>query len=186
MGTLADRLGSDLKEAMRAGDAVRRDEIRGLLAALTAERQARLTRELARRGLILHGEHEQLSAEQQAQVDQLRASFDLSGEDELAVLQQRVKQHRQSIASFEQGRRSDLVTAELAQLSALEPYLPRQLSDAELDEAIRQAIVQAGAQGPREQGKVMAVISQRYRGQVDMQQVASRVQAHLVGAGATG
>ena len=54
MPSLIERLNADLKEAMRGGDAVRRDEIRGLIAMLKTEQQSKLTRMLAREGLILH------------------------------------------------------------------------------------------------------------------------------------
>ena len=56
MPPLAERLNADLKQAMRAGDTVRRDEIRGVLAMLNAEQQTKLTGALSRAGLILHGD----------------------------------------------------------------------------------------------------------------------------------
>ena len=66
--SLTDTLSADLRDAMRAGDQVRRDEIRGLLAALQAERQAKLTRALSKQGLIVHGDDATLKPEQQAAV----------------------------------------------------------------------------------------------------------------------
>ena len=57
MAALQDRLTSDLKDAIRAGDATRRDEIRGLIAMLKSEQQTKLTRQLSKRGLILQGEN---------------------------------------------------------------------------------------------------------------------------------
>lgn len=183
MGALADRLSVDLKDAMRAGDAVRRDEIRGVMSALKAERQTKLTRELEKRGLLLKNESEQLTPEQLAQAERLRAELDLSEDDEQAVLQQRVKQHRQSIDGFRQGNRQDLVQAEEQQLAVLQPYLPRQASDEEVEAAIRQAIQESGAQGPREQGKVMGLLSQRLKGRADMKSLSGRVQALLAAGG---
>src|SRR5207248_3301650 len=55
--SLLERLTADLKDAMRAGDALRRDEIRGLIAMLKAEQQSKLTRVLSKQGLILHGDN---------------------------------------------------------------------------------------------------------------------------------
>ena len=182
MGTLVEQLGNDLKDAMRARDTARRDEIRGLLAALKTERQAKLTRELGKRGLIVHGEDTPLTAEQEAEVDRLRAEVILNSDDEIAVLQQRVKQHRQAIEWFQRGNRPDLVTMEEAQLAALERYLPKQLEGAELEQAIRAAIAETGARGERDQGKVMGLLAQRLRGRADLKQVSARVQAFL-GAG---
>jgi uncharacterized protein YqeY len=179
MPSLQERLNSDLKEAMRAGDAVRRDEIRGLIAMLKAEEQSKLTRTLNKQGLILHGENAELSAEQQLEVERLRASSALSDDEEQAILLQRVKQHRQSIDAFEQGKRADLASLEEAQLTVDEGYLPRQLDAADVEAAIQSAVQESGAQGPRDQGKVMGLLSPRLRGKADMKAVAARVQALL-------
>jgi uncharacterized protein YqeY len=179
MPSLQERLNGDLKEAMRAGDAVRRDEIRGLIAMLKAEAQSKLTRTLNKQGLILHGENAELSAEQQLEVDRLRASTALNDDEEQAILLQRVKQHRQSIDAFVQGKRSDLASLEEAQLAVDEGYLPQQLDAAGVEAAIQSALQESGAQGPRDQGKVMGLLSPRLRGKADMKAVAARVQALL-------
>jgi uncharacterized protein YqeY len=181
MPSLSERLNADLKDAMRAGDSVRRDEIRGLSAMLKAERQAKLTRALTDQGLILHGENEQLSPEQQQAADQLRASVALDDDEEQAVLVQRVKQHRQSIDAFTHGKRDDLAQFEQAQLAVDEGYLPQQLDAAGVEEAIRDAIRESGAQSRRDQGKVMGLLSPRLRGRADMKAVSARVQSLLVG-----
>jgi uncharacterized protein YqeY len=179
MPSLLERLTADLKDAMRAGDALRRDEIRGLIAVLKAEQQAKLTRTLSRQGLILHGENEVLSPEQQATVDHLRATSSLSDDEEQAVLAQRVKQHRQSIDDFLRGKRPDLVETEQAQLGVDERYLPAQLDAAAVAEAIAGAIAETGATTQRDQGKVMGLLSARLRGKTDMKAVAASVQALL-------
>ena len=182
MPSLLDRLNSDLKEAMRAGDSVRRDEIRGLLAALKTEQQAKLSRTLASQGLILP-ENLQLTPEQQARIDTLRADSALGDDEEQAILLQRVKQHRQSIEAFSQGNRSDLAAVETAQLTVDETYLPQQLDAAAVEEAVQAAIRESGATGPRDQGKVMGLLSPRLRGKADMKAVSARVQA-VLGQGA--
>jgi uncharacterized protein YqeY len=179
MPSLVERLTADLKDAMRAGDAVRRDEIRGLIAMLKAEQQTKLTRTLSKQGLILHGDNAVLSADQQAEIDRLRATVRLSDDEEQAMLAQRVKQHRQSIDGFRQGKRDDLVTVEEAQLAVDQGYLPEQLDASAVEEAVQQAIRESGAQGPRDQGKVMGLLSGRLRGKADMKAVAARVQALL-------
>ncbi len=185
VAVLLDRLGEDLKEAMRSGDTVRRDEIRGLIAALKAERQSKLTRELEKRGLIVksssHGEEADLTPEQAAEAEGLRNTTDLTPDEEQAVLQQRVKQHRQSIESFAAGRREDLKATEEAQLAALSSYLPQQLGESEIEQAIRAAIGETNAQGPRDQGKVMGLLSGRLRGRADMRAVSARGQKLLAG-----
>jgi|SRR5579871_5555791 len=182
MPSLLDRLNTDLKEAMRAGDSVRRDEIRGLIAALKAEQQAKLSRTLSRQGLILP-ENVQITPEQQAQIETVRANSVLGDDEEQAILLQRVKQHRQSIEAFTQGNRSDLAAVETAQLAVDETYLPQQLDAAAVEEAVQAAIRESGASGPRDQGKVMGLLSPRLRGKADMKAVSARVQA-LLGQGA--
>jgi uncharacterized protein YqeY len=179
MPSLIERLNADLKDAMRGGETVRRDEIRGLIAMLKAESQTKLTRALSKQGLILHGENAELSPEQQRQVDHLRATTGLSEDEEQSVLLLRVKQHRQSIEAFEQGKRADLAAQEQAQLTVDESYLPQQLDAAGVEDAIQSALRDSGAQGPRDQGKVMGLLSPRLRGRADMKAVAARVQALL-------
>lgn len=182
MPALSERLTADLKDAMRAGDTTRRDEIRGLIAMLKAEQQSKLTRALSRQGLILQGDNVSLTPEQQAEVDRLRADSGLNDDEEQAILLQRVKQHRQSIDGFQKGNRVDLVRVEEAQLAIDQGYLPQQLDAAAIDEAIRAAIAESGAQGPRDQGKVMGLLSSRLRGRADMKAVASSVQSRLAQA----
>jgi len=179
MASLLEWLTGDLKDAMRAADTLRRDEIRGLISQLKAEQQAKLTRALSKQGLILHGDNAVLSPDQQAEIDRLRGSVVLSDDEEQAVLAMRVKQHRQSIDGFLKGKRDDLLKLEEAQLAVDQSYLPRQLDQDEVEQAIQAAISESGAQGPRDQGKVMGLLSARLRGKADMKAVAGRVQGLL-------
>lgn len=182
MPSLLERLSADLKDAMRAGDTMRRDEIRGVMAALKAEQQSKLTRQLSKQGLILHGDNAVLSPEQQLEIDRLRATVALGDDEAQAVLVQRVKQHRQSIDGFRQGKRDDLVQVEEAQLAIDETYLPEQVDASAVDDAIEAAIRESGAQTARDQGKVMQLLSARLRGRADMKAVSARVQALLAQA----
>jgi uncharacterized protein len=177
MPSLLERLNADLKDAMRAGDALRRDEIRGLLSALKAEQQSKLTRTLSQQGLILD-EGAQLTPEQGAAMDRVRAENALSDEEQQAILVQRVVQHRQSIDAFTKGKRDDLLKNEEAQLAIDAVYLP-QLDAAALEDAIQAAVRESGAQNVRDQGKVMQLLSARLRGKADMKAVAARVQVLL-------
>jgi uncharacterized protein YqeY len=181
MSSLLERLNADLKDAMRGGETTRRDELRGLIAMLKSEQQTKLTRQLSKRGLILQGENASLTPEQEAEVDRIRAASALSEDEEQSVLLQRVKQHRQSIEGFTKGNRADLVAVEEAQLGVIQGYLPQALGEAEIEQAIQEAVRETGAQGPRDQGKVMGVLSGRLRGRADMKAVAGRVQALLAG-----
>jgi uncharacterized protein YqeY len=112
-------------------------------------------------------------------VDRVRATTALGEDEEQAILLQRVKQHRQSIEAFTQGKRLDLASVEEAQRAVDETYLPRQLDAAGVEEAVQSAIRESGAHGPRDQGKVMGLLSPRLQGRVDMKAVAARVQALL-------
>ena len=179
MPSLLERLTADLKDAMRANEPLRRDELRGVLAMLRAEQQAKLTRTLSKQGLILHGEDAVLSPQQLVEIDRIRAASALTDDEQQAVLLQRVKQHHQSIESFVQGSRDDLVQLEQAQLAIDEAYLPQQLDASAVEAAIQAAIAESGAQGLREQGKVMGLLSARLRGKADMKAVSARVQALL-------
>jgi len=183
MPSLLERLSADLRDAMRAGDAPRRDEIRSLIAVLKAEQQLKLTRTLSKQGLILHGDNVVLSPAQQAEIDRLRATVALSDDEAQAVLVQRVKQHRQSIDDFRQGQRADLVQVEEAQLAIDAAYLPAQVDQAAVDDAIAAAIRDSGAQTGRDQGKVMALLAPQLRGRADMKAVSARVQALLATGG---
>ncbi len=184
MAALLERLNADLKDAMRAGDSLRRDELRGLIAMLKTEQQNKLTRTLKAADLIVQptegDEDGALTPEQRAEIERIRATSGLSDDEEQAVLVQRVVQHRQSIDAFKKGNRADLLKLEEAQLAVDSTYLP-QLDEAALEQAIRDAIRETGAQGPRDQSKVMPLLSARLRGKADMKSVAARVQSLLAG-----
>src|SRR4030081_3655555 len=171
MPSLLEQLNADLKDAMRSGDTLRRDEIRGVIAMLRAEQQSKLKRTLEGQGLILEdSEDAQLSPEQQAAIDRIRATNVLDQAEEEASLVQRVVQHRQSIEAFKRGQRDDLLKFEEAQLAIDAAYLP-QLDESAVEDAIQDAIRESGAQSLRDQGKVMSLLSARLRGKADMKAV---------------
>src|SRR5260370_37602072 len=98
MPSLLEQLSADLKDAMRAGDAMRRDEIRSLIAMLKAARQTKLTQSLEHHGLILEDSPDtQLSSAQLAEIEHLREASTLNAAEEQAVLVRRVVQNRQSL-----------------------------------------------------------------------------------------
>jgi uncharacterized protein YqeY len=108
-----------------------------------------------------------------------------SGEkDRLAVirlLQAAIKQRRESIVAFEKGGRADLVAKEGAEIGVLQPYLPAQLSEAELDALIAEAIQSTGAATIKDMGKVMGVVKSKAAGKADMGAVGARIKAKLGG-----
>lgn len=99
----------------------------------------------------------------------------------LAVLEKMVKQRKESIAQFEQGGRKDLADKERQEIELLQAYLPAQLSDAEIDALIRDAVAAIGASSIRDMGKVMGVVKSKAAGRADMAAVGARVKAALGG-----
>jgi uncharacterized protein len=97
----------------------------------------------------------------------------------LVVLDKMGKQRRESITQFQAGGRQDLVDKESAELKVIGAYLPAQLSDAELDALIAEAIGQTGAVSIKDMGKVMNVIKTKAQGRADMAAVGARIKARL-------
>lgn len=97
----------------------------------------------------------------------------------LQLLSSMVKQRKDSIEQFAKGGRADLVEKEEAELKVIEEFLPAQVSEAELDAAIVEAIQEAGAQGIRDMGKVMKVLMPKLTGRADGKTVGEKVKARL-------
>jgi uncharacterized protein len=97
----------------------------------------------------------------------------------LAVIDKLVKQRRESITQFQAGGRADLVAKETGELEVLQAYLPAQLTDAELDALIGEAITQSGAASIKDMGKVMGLIKAKAQGRADMGAVGARIKARL-------
>ena len=98
-----------------------------------------------------------------------------------AVLEKMIKQRKESIVAFEKGARADLVAKEAAEIAVLQPYLPAQLSDAELDVLIVEAIGATGATSIKDMGKVMGIVKSKAAGKADMGAVGARIKAKLGG-----
>jgi uncharacterized protein YqeY len=99
----------------------------------------------------------------------------------LTVIEKMIKQRRESIAQFEAGGRADLVAKENAELAVLTAYQPAQLSEAEIDGLIAQAISATGAASIKDMGKVVAQVKSAAAGRADMAAVSARVKAKLSG-----
>jgi uncharacterized protein len=99
----------------------------------------------------------------------------------LSVLEKMIKQRKESLALFQTGNRQDLVDKEAAEITLLQGYLPSQLSDAELDALISDAIGATGAASVKDMGKVMAIIKGKAQGRADMAVVGAKIKAKLGG-----
>jgi uncharacterized protein YqeY len=97
----------------------------------------------------------------------------------LAVIEKMVKQRKESIVQFEQGGRADLAAKEKAEIEQLQAYLPAQLSDAEIEALIREAIAATGAASIKDMGKVMGAVKTKAAGRADMGAVSARIKAAL-------
>jgi uncharacterized protein YqeY len=96
-----------------------------------------------------------------------------------SVLEKMIKQRKESIVAFDKGGRADLVAKENAEIVILQPYLPEQLSDADLDALIAEAIASTGAASIKDMGKVMGVVKAKAAGKADMGAVGARIKARL-------
>ena len=97
----------------------------------------------------------------------------------LAVIDKMLKQRRDSITQYDAAGRADLADAERFEADLLTAYMPAGLSDAEIGAAVAAAIAEAGAAGPGDMGKVMAVLKPKLAGRADMSDVSKRVKATL-------
>jgi uncharacterized protein YqeY len=97
----------------------------------------------------------------------------------LAVIDKMLKQRRDSIAQFGAAGRQDLVDVESFEAEVLQTYLPARLSSEEIEAAVAAAVAEAGARGPGDMGKVMALAKPRLVGRADMAEVSKRVKAAL-------
>jgi uncharacterized protein YqeY len=117
-----------------------------------------------------------LSAMKQKEVDE---RVELTDADVLSIIEKMVKQRRESIAQFEKANRQDLAAAEKFEIDVLSAYLPKQMSDAEVEQAVAAGIAEAGASAMKDMGKVMALLKPRLAGKADMAKVSSLLKARL-------
>jgi len=149
---LRQRLNDALKAAMLAKDARKVSTVRLILAALK-------DRDIAARS---------------------RNVMDGIGDDEiLQMLQGMMKQRRESISMYEQGGRLELAQQEAEEIAIIETFLPRQFDEAEMTDAIRDVIAETGAAGLKDMGRVMAVLRERFPGQMDFGKASPIVKQQL-------
>jgi uncharacterized protein len=110
--------------------------------------------------------------------EKIQAQRDLTSEEVEAVLRRAVKQRRDSIEQYARGGRQDLVDAETAELAIIEEYLPKGLSDAEIEAELRTIISEKGFASGKDVGLAMKEVMARHRGRVDgkkAQEIARRL-----------
>jgi uncharacterized protein len=99
----------------------------------------------------------------------------------LSVLEKMIKQRKESLVQFQAGNRQDLVEKEAAEITLLQGYLPSQLSAAEIDALINEAVAATGASSIKDMGKVMAAIKAKAQGRADLGKVGAIIKAKLGG-----
>ena len=149
---LRARISSELKDAMKQKDAGRLSTLRLISAAIKD------------RDIALRGDGDDEGA----------------GDDEiLQILGKMVRQRTESARAYEEGGRLEMAEQERAEISVIESFLPRQLDEAEVAEAIGRAVKTTGAESIRDMGKVMAELKARYTGRMDFSKVGSMVKDRL-------
>ena len=95
------------------------------------------------------------------------------------VLTKMAKQRRESIEMYVAGNRPELADAERAELGVIESFMPQQMSAAEAEAAVRSLVEELGAEGPKDMGRVMAAVKERFAGQIDMSRASLMVKQAL-------
>ncbi len=154
--TLRDRVNTALKQAMRDKDVSRLATLRLINAAIKDQ-------EIAAREAV--------------------DDVGVGDPEVLAILGKMTKQRQESVRAYEEGGRIDLAERERAEVKVIEEFLPRQLNEAEVSDAVDKAIAETGASSIRDMGKVMGVLKQNYTGRIDFGAVGPRVKDRLCQGG---
>jgi uncharacterized protein YqeY len=99
----------------------------------------------------------------------------------VSVLEKMIKQRKESLEQFKAGNRQDLADKESAEITLLQGYMPSQLSGAEIDALIAEAVATTGAASIKDMGKVMGIIKAKAQGRADMAAVGAKIKAKLGG-----
>ncbi len=113
------------------------------------------------------------------QHEAIKVGHELTEEEELTVLSREVKQRKDSLHEFDKAGREDLVEKVRTELQYVELYMPKQLTEEEVSEIVKQAISETGASTKAEMGKVMSIIMPKLKGKADGSLVNKLVQQHL-------
>ena len=142
---LRQRLTDDMKAALRAGEKVRLGTVRLILAAI------------------------------QSADNEPSAKGPTDDAGIITVLGRMVKQRRDSVEQYTKGNRPELAAIETAEIAVIETYLPKQMDEAAMRQAITTAIGETGAMGAKDMGKVMGVLKTRHAGQMDFGRASGMV-----------
>lgn len=150
MGELNDAITEELKAAMRSKDSLTLAVLRGLKAAI-----------------------------KNAAIEKGGADAELTDTEALAVVRKQVKQRQDSVAAFASAGRADLEEKENQEIAVLETFLPAELSEAELEQLVKEVIASTGATSRKEMGQVMGMLQQKVAGRADNRTLSQMVQTQL-------
>ena len=146
---LFDKVSEDIKKAMLAREKVRLEALRGAKKEFLEAKTAK------------------------------GANGELSDENAVKILVKMVKQRKESAKIYTDNNRPELAENELAEAAVLEEYLPKQLSQEELEAELKAIIAEVGAEGPKDMGKVMGVATKRLAGRAEGRAISATVKALL-------
>jgi hypothetical protein len=152
---LRARFTTEMKEAMKAGDKDRLATVRMIQAALK-------DKDIEARG---------------------NGKDPISDEEILSLLQKMIKQRTESAAVYEQGGRPELAGNERAEIAIIETFLPKQMDEAEMKAAVEAAILETGAAGPKDMGRVIGALKSTFAGRMDFGKASGLVKAALAAKG---
>jgi len=150
MSDLSQQINDDLKSAMREKNTVALTVLRGLKSAI-----------------------------KYAAIEQGGADAELDDTAATAVIRKQIKQRQDSIESFTQGGREDLIATEKAELEVLEKYLPAALSDDEVATLVDKAVAEVGATSRKDMGAVMKILQESTGGRADNKTLSQLVMSRL-------
>jgi len=151
---MRDRIAQAMKQALKDKDQLALATIRLISAALK-------DRDIAARGQDRHD--------------------GISDDEILSMLQTMIKQRQESARMYEDGGRPDLMETERAEIAIIQQFLPEPLSEAEIEAAIKAAVVSTQAASVKDMGKVMAHLKAEHAGQMDFSAVSQLVKSRLMG-----
>lgn len=146
---LFDQISNDIKEAMKARDKVRLEALRNVKKYFLEAKTAP------------------------------GAADELTDDAALKIIQKLVKQGKDSATLYTEQGRADLAEAELAQVAAIEVYLPKQMTEEELTAALQGIIAETGAAGPKDMGRVMGVATKQLAGRAEGRAILAKVKELL-------
>ncbi|RRR76183.1 MAG: glutamyl-tRNA amidotransferase [Candidatus Viridilinea halotolerans] len=169
METISDRLTSDLKTAMRAGDKARVAIIRNARAALQNAQLEAAKQQYDTAARAIEAQYGADSTERDAALAAISADAHapLSAEAQVAVLTKELKRRQDAAELYRKGGREDLAAQEEAEAALLQHYMPQMLSAAELRPEVAAIIAELGLAGPAAMGKLMPVLLERLKGRAD-------------------